>query len=77
MHPFNDPSVACAIPLGAIEAPYGPKYDRHDLSETVTGVLGDSTPEELLSLLIRHTGSAPIARMGRRRKHRDDGRLCA
>jgi hypothetical protein len=57
MHPFNDPSVGCAIPLAAIEAPYGPKYDRHDLDQTVTGVLGDSTPEELLSLLNRHTGS--------------------
>ena len=41
-----------------MEAPYGPKYDRHDLSEAVTGVLGDITPEELLALLNRHTGSA-------------------
>jgi hypothetical protein len=57
-HPFNDPSIGCAIPFAAIEAPYGANYDRRDLGETVTGVLGDSTPEELLSLLNRHTRSA-------------------
>jgi hypothetical protein len=57
-HPFNDPSIGCAIPLAAIEAPYGPKYDRCDLDETEIGVLRDSTPEELLSLLNRHAASA-------------------
>src|ERR1700730_4732460 len=58
MHPFNDPSVACAIPLAAIEAPYGPKHDRRNLAESASGMLGESTPEELLSLLNRHAGSA-------------------
>jgi hypothetical protein len=57
-HPFNDPSVGYAIPFAAIEAPYGPTYDRRDLAQTATGVLDDSIPEELLSLLNRHAGSA-------------------
>jgi GT2 family glycosyltransferase len=57
-HPFNDPSIGCAIPLAAIEAPYGANYDRRDLAEVNTGVLGDSMPEELLSLLNRHAVSA-------------------
>jgi GT2 family glycosyltransferase len=57
-HPFNDPSLGYAIPLAAIEAPYGPKYDRCDLAETTIGVLGNSIPEELLSLLNRYAGSA-------------------
>ena len=57
-HPFNDPSIGCAIPLAAIEAPYGANYDRRDLAEVTTGMLGDSMPEELLSLLNRHAVSA-------------------
>ena len=57
-HPFNDPSIGCAIPFPAIEAPYGANYDRRDLAEVATGVLGDSMPEELLSLLNRHAVSA-------------------
>jgi GT2 family glycosyltransferase len=56
--PFDDPNIGCAIPFVAIEAPYGPKYDRSDLGEAVAGVLGDSAPEELLSLLNRHAGAA-------------------
>jgi hypothetical protein len=57
-HPFNDPSIGCAIPLSLIEAPYGSKYDRSDLTEAAAGVLGDNAPEELLSLLNRHAISA-------------------
>jgi hypothetical protein len=57
-HPFNDPSIGCAIPFPAIEAPYGANYDRRDLAEVATGVLGDSMPDELLSLLNRHAVSA-------------------
>jgi hypothetical protein len=57
--PFNDPTIGCAIPLASVDAPYGPKYDRPDLGESSTaGVLGDSTIEELMSLLHRHAGAA-------------------
>jgi GT2 family glycosyltransferase len=58
-HPFNDPNVGCVIPLAAIDAPYGPKYDRQDLGETAAaGALEDSTIEELLSLLNRNAETA-------------------
>jgi GT2 family glycosyltransferase len=57
-HPFNDPSVGYAIPFAATEVPYGPKYDRRDLTQAASGILGDSAPEELLLLLDRHAVSA-------------------
>jgi len=57
-YPFNDPSVGCMIPLTAVEAPYGPKYDRRDLARSAAGVLGNSPPEELLWLLSKHAGGA-------------------
>jgi hypothetical protein len=57
--PFNDPTIGCVIPLASVDAPYGPKYDRPDLGESATaGVLGDSTIEELMSLLHGHAGAA-------------------
>jgi GT2 family glycosyltransferase len=57
-HPFNDPSIGRVIPLASVDAPYGPKYDRLDLGESaIAGVLGDSTIEELMSLLHRHAGA--------------------
>jgi hypothetical protein len=57
--PFNDPLIGCAIPLAAVEAPYGPQYDRCDLAEAaVAGVLTECVPEELLSLLNRRAQNA-------------------
>jgi GT2 family glycosyltransferase len=57
-HPFNDPEVGLMIPDATIETPYGPSYDRDDLGEAAAGVLRDSMPEELLSLLDRHASGA-------------------
>jgi hypothetical protein len=57
-HPFNDPDVGLSIPGVALEAPYGPRYDRDDLGEAANGVLGHSMPEELLSLLEHHAKRA-------------------
>lgn len=59
LHPFGDDDLSCFIGEEQRHAPFGPRYDRHDLNSAASlGFLEQSFSEELLAVLCRFAGSA-------------------